>query len=112
MARILAISIRTGPVVRANAKDIRVYRHDLAVQLGKLVQPHPDPREGLLDGFHLGQSTSSLAHVKQRIGEDLDLGAALDRGLEGIKKPNAFQSGCDHPRANDSVAPPNSWSYG
>jgi len=43
VVRILAMSISAEPIVGADTKKVRVDRHDLAVQLRKLVQPNAGP---------------------------------------------------------------------
>jgi hypothetical protein len=104
VTRVLAMSIGAKPVVRTDAKKIRVNCDDLAVQLRKLVKPNPDPCEGFLDRFHLGQTIGSIARVEQWISEHVDLGASPDSGLESGQKSNTFHCRRYYPRANDNIA--------
>lgn len=64
MARVMTMSIRTEPIVGADAEKVGVDRYDLAVQFRKLVQPYTNSCECFLGGLHLCKPARSLARVE------------------------------------------------
>ena len=56
--------------------------------------------------FQLRKTTGCLTQIEKGIGEDVDFGAATDRGLESGEQPGAFHGRGDHPGADNDVSTP------
>jgi hypothetical protein len=67
-------------------------------------EAEPDPCEGFLHRFHLGQAFGSIARVEHWISEHVDLGASPDSGFESGQESNTFHCRRYYPWANDCVA--------